>query len=77
MNKVFKTQGSMYSQSVSSSSSFDIVIELLQIEIVRNICVSFLLGLYRSMHTDSAINRFGKSLPLSVMLGKATSQKQT
>ena len=75
MNKVFKTQRSMYLQSVSSSPSFDIVIELLQIEIVRNICVSFLLGLYRSMH--SAINRFSKSLLLSVMLGKATSQKQT
>ena len=75
MNKVFKTQRGMYSQSVSSLSSFDIVIELLQVEIVRNICVSFLLGLYRSMH--SAINMFSKPLPLSVMLGKATSQKQT
>ena len=44
----------MYSQSVSSLSSFDIVIELVQVEIVRNSCY-FHLGLYRSIR--SAINR--------------------
>ena len=45
----------MYSPSVSSLSSFDIAIELVQVEIVRNSCEYFHLGLYRSIR--SAINR--------------------
>ena len=53
--KVFKTQRGMYSRSVSSFPLFGIAIELVQVEIVRNICESFHLGLYRSIR--SAINR--------------------